>query len=80
MGTVNDLGAHAGLPFFATTGKPSRPWISSHENAVLPRTATHIELGDLGIFEGGRFRAVGTLKELGITHDSSQEGPVRPST
>jgi hypothetical protein len=36
--------------------------------------ATHIQLGDFGVFEGGRFRRVGTLTELGIKHNSSQKG------
>lgn len=36
--------------------------------------AAQIQLGDFGTFEAGRFRRVGTLKELGINHDSSQKG------
>ena len=33
-----------------------------------------LELGDFGILEGGRFRRIGSLKELGISHAAIREG------
>jgi len=36
--------------------------------------AAQIQLGDFGTFEAGRFRRVGTLKELEINFESSEKG------
>jgi hypothetical protein len=36
--------------------------------------ATIVELGDVGVWDGGRFRKVGSLKELGMPHSEIREG------
>ncbi|TKS60855.1 MAG: hypothetical protein EWM73_03055 [Nitrospira sp.] len=36
--------------------------------------ASIIELGDIGVLDAGRFRRVGSLKELGIQHSGTREG------
>jgi hypothetical protein len=33
-----------------------------------------LELGDIGVLDGGRFRRVGSLSELGIRHPEAREG------
>jgi hypothetical protein len=40
--------------------------------AWLP--ASTIDLGDIGILEAGRFRRMGSLKELGVSHLAVREG------
>jgi hypothetical protein len=36
--------------------------------------SSSIELGDIGVLDAGRFRRVGSLKELGIRHPAVREG------
>src|SRR5262245_12890608 len=36
--------------------------------------SSNIDLGDIGVLEAGRFRRVGSLKELGIRHEGVREG------
>lgn len=36
--------------------------------------ASVLELGDFGVLEGGRFRMIGSLRELGIPHAEVREG------
>jgi hypothetical protein len=36
--------------------------------------ASTLELGDVGVLEAGRFRRIGSLKELGIPHSEIREG------